>query len=150
MYNSSYDGYEQQGRSPRRNQSRSKYRKGRRRGPVAQPWMVVTLVALLAVLIVVALVLGMKGCSAQGSIEGRWDLDGATVYEFYPDGKGALVLTTMTFDFEYSIKGNKVAIDFTDERASDAEYEFTSSDDMLMLTGGPGEGQTQHILKRDK
>ena len=111
--------------------------------------VVITAVALVAVLIL-SLVLGLKGCSPKPSIEGRWNLDGATIYEFYPDGKGALVLTTMTFEFDYTVDGDKVSIDFVDERATAAKYEFAVTDDLLMLIGGPGTNQTQHILKRDQ
>ena len=61
-----------------------------------------------------------------------------------------LILTTMTFEFNYTVDGNNVSIDFVDERASDAKYEFVIDNDLLMLTGGPADSQGQHILKRDK
>ena len=148
MYESSYNGSDWQGSSSYRGHGRSK-RHGRYRRSGVQPWLVITLVVVLAVLTVVALLLGMKGCTTEANIEGRWDLDGTTVYEFYPEGKGALVLSTMSFEFTYTVEGNQVSIDFADERATDAQYEFAISDDLLMLTGGPGEGKAQHILKRD-
>lgn len=149
MYDSAFDGSEQQGSAPHRDRTRSTRRRSRRPDLRNQPWLAVALVVLLAVLLVAALVIGLKGCSSTPSIEGRWDLDGATVYEFYPEGKGALVLTTMKFEFTYTIDGDKVSIDFADERASDAAYEFAVEDDLLMLTGGPDGAQTQYILKRD-
>ena len=113
------------------------------------PVLSVIFVGALVLVIVLTLILGLKGCAPKPSIEGRWNLDGATIYEFYPEGKGALVLTTMTFEFNYTVDGDKVSIDFVDERATDAKYEFAVTEDLLMLIGGPGTTQTQHILKRD-
>ena len=149
MNDSAFEGSEQQGSTPRRDRTRSTHRRSRS-VLHSRPWLAVTLVVVLAVLLVAALLIGLKGCSSQPSIEGRWDLDGATVYEFRGEGKGALVLTTMTFDFNYTIENNVVSIDFIDDRATDAKYEFAIEDDLLMLTGGPGDAKTQHILKRDK
>ena len=113
------------------------------------PVLSMIFVGALVLVIVLTLILGLKGCAPKPSIEGRWNLDGATIYEFYPEGKGALILTTMTFEFNYTVDGDKVSIDFLDERATDAKYEFAVTEDLLMLIGGPGTTQTQHILKRD-
>lgn len=124
-------------------------RRRRRRRRRLNPRFVLMLAVLLAILIGVALLIGLRGCSAKSSIEGRWDLDGTTVYEFYDDGKGALVLLTMTFDFDYTIQENMVYIDFKDDRALDSRYEFVIEGDMMMLTGGPGEAVSEYILKRD-
>ncbi len=147
MYDSNFERSEQQSRS----RSRSRSYQRRRRGLTEQPWFYPVLLGILGVLIIMAILLGVKGCKGKGgSIQGRWDLDGATVYEFNAGGKGALILTTMTFEFNYIVDGNTVSIDFVDERASDAKYEFAIDDDLLMLTGGPENSQGQHILKRDQ
>ncbi len=114
------------------------------------PWLMLALAAGLVVLLLLSVILGMKSCAPKPSIQGRWNLDSATIYEFYPDGKGALVLTTMTFEFTYTIDGDQVSIDFVDERATDTKYEFAVTEELLMLMGGPNDNQTQHILKREK
>ena len=146
MYDSNNEGSQRRSRSS--NRSRSSGRKCRCKSTSR---IYPVLVGILAVLIIVAVILIVKGCSGpSGSLEGRWDLDGATVYEFKADGKGALILTTMTFEFTYTVDGNNVSIDFADDRASDAKYEFVIDNDLLMLTGGPADSHGQHILKRDK
>ena len=127
---------------------RTSQRNRRRRS--ANSLLTIALVAVLAVVLVVVLVLGLKGCGAKPTLEGRWNLDGTTIYEFYEDGKGSLVLTTMTFEFNYTVDGDMVSIDFVDERATDAKYECYITEDFLMLTGGPENTKAQHILKREK
>ncbi len=146
MNESQFDNIEQQDAVIQR--PRSTQRTRRRQRPV-KSWMPIALIAVVVVLLLTLLIVGLKGCSAKPTIEGRWNLDGNTVYEFYGDGKGALVLTTMTFEFDYTVKDDVVSIDFADERATDAKYEFAIEDDFLMLTGGPGDAKSQHILKRD-
>ncbi len=112
--------------------------------------LTIALVAVLAVVIVVSLILGLKGCAPKPTLEGRWNLDGTTIYEFYEDGKGALILTTMTFEFNYTVDGDVISIDFIDDRATDAKYECFLTEEFLMLTGGPNDANAQHILKREK
>ena len=146
MYDSNYEGSQRHSRSSNRSHSSGKKCRCKSTSRIYP-----VLLGILAVLIIVAILLVVKGCSASsGSLEGRWDLDGATVYEFNPGGKGNLILTTMTFEFNYTVDGNNVSIDFVDERASDAKYEFVIDNDLLMLTGGPADSHGQHILKRDK
>ena len=148
MNESRFDDFEQQDTVVQRARTRSSQRSRRRKRSV-KPWMPVALAVALVVVIAAVLLIGMKGCGAEPSIEGRWNLDGATVYEFYGEGKGALVLTTMTFEFNYTIEKDVVSIDFIDERATDAKYEYAIENDLLMLTGGPGDAKSQHILKRE-
>ena len=106
------------------------------------------LIAAVALLLVVLIVIITVSCS-RPSIKGRWDLDGTTVYEFYDGGKGALVLMTGKYEFNYKTDGDLLYIDFVDDRALDSSYEYQINKDALFLTGGPGDAKNQFVLTRD-
>lgn len=132
-----------QGRYLKQKSSTAQRRRRRRRK--INPRFVVMLAVLLAILIGIAV--AVRSC-AKPDINGRWDLDGTTVYEFDKDGKGALVLMLATYEFEYEIEDDVLIIDFVDENALDAKYTFKIEKDMLFLTGGPGDAKVDYILRR--
>ena len=119
----------------------------RRRRRRLNPGFIVTV--CLLVTITVGLILIGHACTRQSDVVGRWDMDGTTVYEFYRDGTGVLVLQTMNFEFEYTDKNGVITIDFVDERAKDASYEYVINVDVMMLSGGPGNAVSEFILRRD-
>ena len=141
------NGTEQQKTAPRNARTRTAQAR-KRNFNWGNPRLTIALAAVLAVAIMLVFILALRGCSSKPSIEGRWNLDGTTVYEFYEDGKGALVLTTMSFEFDYTIVDDVISLNFTDDRATDVTYELYLTEEFLMLTGGPDGGKTQHILKR--
>lgn len=102
---------------------------------------------VLALLLVVLAGIGLRSCGGP-SIKGRWDLDGTTVYRFDSNGKGALVLMYGEYEFNYTIEGEKLYIDFIDEGALDASYTFQVQKRMLFLTGGPGDAKSEYVLTR--
>ena len=53
-------------------------------------------------------------------------------------GSGAMLLTLADYDFTYEIKDNQLYIDFVNESAHDATYEFSVKGDTLILIGGEG------------
>lgn len=121
-------------------------RKRRRRRRI-NPGFIVTV--CLLVTITLGLILIGHACTRQSAVVGRWDMDGTTVYEFYKDGTGALVLQTMTFEFDYTDKNGVITIDFADDRAKDASYEYVINGDVMMLSGGPGNAASEFVLRRD-
>ena len=79
---------------------------------------------------------------------GKWDFDGTTAYEFDGKGSGAMLLTLADYDFTYEIKDNQLYIDFVNESAHDATYEFSVKGDTLILIGGEGTiGGTYELTK---
>ena len=91
----------------------------------------------------------VKGCSgATDALAGTWDLDSNTTYEFDGKGSGEMLLTLADYDFTYEIKDNQLYIDFVNESAHDATYEFSVKGDTLILIGGEGTiGGTYELTK---
>ena len=102
---------------------------------------------VLVLLVVIGAGIALRSCGGP-SIKGRWDLDGTTVYRFDGDGKGALVLMYAEYEFNYTIEGDQLYIDFIDEGALDSSYTFMVDGRMLFMTGGPGDAKTEFVLTR--
>lgn len=124
--------------------SSRRHHRGRRRNRLT-PRFVVLLAVLLALLIGISI--GIR-CCAKPTLRGRWDLDGTTVYKFDRNGEGALVLMYTEYDFTYTVEGDQLYIDFTDDAALDARYTFQVDGRMLFLTGGPGDARSEYVLTR--
>ena len=109
--------------------------------------VIVSLLALLFVVLIIVLI--CKGCSGRiDALAGKWDFDGTTAYEFDGKGSGAMLLTLADYDFTYEIKDNQLYIDFVNESAHDATYEFSGKGDTLILIGGEGTiGGTYELTK---
>ena len=64
-------------------------------------------IAALAV-IIVGIILLAKGCSGgTDALAGTWEFDGTTTYSFDGSGSGAMELPSISYDFTYTIDGNK-------------------------------------------
>ena len=95
--------------------------------------------AAALIVIVVVIVLIVKGCSGRTDVlAGTWDFDGTTTYEFDGNETGAMELPSISYDFTYTIDGNKLMIDYANESVRDSEYEFTVDGNTLTLIGGEG------------
>lgn len=106
--------------------------------------------AVLAIILLVVLIIVIaRSCSTGTNVlSGTWALDGTTVYQFDGNGKGAMVLHAVSYDFTYTIDGNKLVIDYRNESVHDATYEFTVDGDTLTLVGGEGTiGGTYELTK---
>ena len=105
-------------------------------------------IAILAVLILI-IVLIVKGCSGGTDVlEGKWDLDGTTAYEFSGDGNGALLLPNVTYEFSYDIKKDQISLDYENESVRDGTYTFSIDKDKLTLIGGEGTVGGTYTLTR--
>lgn len=91
------------------------------------------LLRLAAVLVLLTLALG--GCSGGQSdqLQGRWDLDGTTIYAFDGRGSGAMELPESKYEFQYQIQDTEVHIDFEQQQVQDRTYTFTVDADRLTL-----------------
>ena len=106
------------------------------------------LLRLAAVLVLLTLALG--GCSGGQSdqLQGRWDLDGTTVYVFDGKGSGALELPGAKYEFRYKIRENTVSLDFSDDKVRDISYEFTVDADKLTIERKEKNDTVIHELKK--
>lgn len=102
------------------------------------------LLALLILAVVTAIAL------PSSPLEGKWDMDEVTSYEFYKNGKGAMILPSAEYEFTYSIKENTVYIDFLYDGAKDAQYNFAVDGNTLTLEGGNVTTQDIYVLSKSK
>lgn len=105
--------------------------------------------AAVLIVIVVVIVLIVKGCSGRTDVlAGTWDFDGTTTYSFDGEGSGAMVLPSISYDFTYTIDGNKLVIDYINESVHDSPYEFAVDGDILTMVGGEGKVGGTYKLTR--
>lgn len=123
-------------------------RKAKRlRAKKQRQWLLRSIVILI-VLLTVAVVAGIA--LPTSPLEGKWDMDGVTSYEFYKNGKGAMVLPSAEYEFVYEIEDNTVYIYFLYDGAKDAQYIFAVDGDVLTLDGGNATVQDTYILTKHK
>lgn len=107
--------------------------------------------AAVLIVIVVVIVLIVKGCSGRTDVlAGTWDFDGTTTYSFDGEGSGAMMLPSISYDFTYTIDGNKLVIDYINESVHDSPYEFAVDGDILTMVGGEGKvGGTYKLTRQE-
>lgn len=107
--------------------------------------------AAVLIVIVVVIVLIVKGCSGRTDVlAGTWDFDGTTTYSFDGEGSGTMVLPSISYDFTYTIDGNKLVIDYINESVHDSPYEFAVDGDILTMVGGEGKvGGTYKLTRQE-
>ena len=100
--------------------------------------------------IVLIIVLLCKGCTSGDVLNGTWDLDGTTVYQFDGKGEGAMMLPSNTYTFKYTINEEEktVSIDFDDEKATDYTYSFAVDKDSLTLYGSVGKESFEYVFTK--
>ena len=80
---------------------------------------------------------------------GTWTVDGYTSYYFDGQGQGNMLLPDDSFNFSYMIQGDLLEIDFEDNTATDAKYQFTVKNDKLTLVGKKANDGTHELIKTD-
>lgn len=107
--------------------------------------------AAVLIVIVVVIVLIMKGCFGRtDALAGTWDFDGTTTYVFDGNGTGVMALPSISYDFTYTIDGNKLVIDYINESVHDSPYEFAVDGDILTMVGGEGTvGGTYKLTRQE-
>lgn len=106
------------------------------------------MIAALAVIIISLVLLAKDYSGGTDALAGTWDFDGTTIYFFDGSGSGAMELPSISYDFTYTIDGNKLMIDYANESVRDSTYEFTTSGDTLTLIGGESTVGGTYELKR--
>ena len=79
---------------------------------------------------------------------GLWNIDNITKYEFDGKGRGKMILSesSLEYEFTYKVEDNKILIDFDLEEAKDYTYIYTIDKNILKLKGEtPGSGKLQMI-----
>ena len=107
-------------------------------------WSIGIMLALSIVVVVIIV------ASPSSPLEGKWDMDAVTSYEFYGNGKGAMVLPSAKYEFAYIVKENILYINFTYDGAKDAHYIFTVDGNTLTLDGGNTTTQGKYVLTKSE
>lgn len=101
---------------------------------------------LLVLLIVAVVVIALP----RSPLEGKWNMDEVTSYEFYRNGKGAMVLPSTEYEFTYTVKDHTLYIDFLYDGAKDAQYIFAIDGNTLTLDGGNVTTQGTYALTKSE
>ncbi len=80
-------------------------------------------------------------------LSGKWAADEATVYRFYEDGTGALILPKHTYEFEYAIEDDELVLRFEKAGIGKVVFLFTLEEDTLLLEHAEG-GFGEVLLER--
>ena len=80
----------------------------------------------------------MKKNNVKDTILGKWTTDEVTVYQFNKDNTGKLIVPLSEYEFTYKIEGDKLYIDFVNEKSEDSEYTYFLKDSKLNLKGKNG------------
>lgn len=114
---------------------------------------------IFLILIIVAIILiGIKIINKNAStgvenvdstIIGTFSYGDNTKYRFDKNGKGAMYIEKDKFDYSYKTEGNKLIIDFVDEKVHDATYSYQIENDTLKLVGEDGTAGGEYTLNRE-
>ena len=125
-------------------------RRARRKRKLKKPAVLLALIILIIIIIVVVVIIKSKNktvSSEEGSSEelvdeisliGKWTTDENTIYEFYKDGKGALVVPISVIPFSYKTDEKMIYIDFEPEDSEDTNFEYILDDNNLTLKNSNG------------
>ena len=116
----------------------------RRRRPKHRALILITVLLLLA-----AAGTGLGFALKKDELHGQW-LYGSTVYSFDGRGKGSMELPEEVYPYIYQAKGNRLTLDFEDERLSDPSYRYAIAGERLTLEGDEALGGASYELVRVK
>lgn len=95
-------------------------------------WIAILVAAIMVIFLAVLLIVIFCGLG-RDVLNGIWNLDDITVYQFDGKGNGSLNLPDNTYPFTYEINDNSLSIDFESKAARDITYTFTVREEKLVL-----------------
>lgn len=107
--------------------------------------LIITITVIIAAVIIL---IGMQIGKKPNVLVGTWVYDEHTQYIFEKGGKGKLLADDVVYDYLYSVKGDRLIIDFTKDIVRDCEYTFTTDNGILTLVGGSGTDGGSYKLNR--
>lgn len=100
--------------------------------------ILIPVACIIAILIIIFIILCANNKENDKKLLGSWSTKGNTIYEFEKKGKGKMIVPLKEYNFTYKIEDNKLYIDYEDESANDAEYEYTIEKNKLTINGERG------------
>ena len=120
-------------------------RRRKRRNAGKKTALIFTITVIIAAVIIL---IGVQVHKKPNKLVGTWVYDEHTQYVFGKDGTGKLLADDVVYDYIYSVKGDRLIIDFTKDIVRDCEYTFTTDNGVLTLIGGNGTDGGSYKLKR--
>lgn len=125
--------------------ARKKRRKRRRHSGKRIVLLIVVIIIVSAAAIIITAQINKKS----NALVGTWVYDEHTQYVFEEDGTGKLLADDVAYDYAYSVKDEKLIIDFTEDIIRDCDYTFSVNNAVLTLVGGDGtDGGTYKLNKK--
>ena len=106
---------------------------------------VVIILIVAAVIILITTQFGKKS----NALIGTWRYDEYTQYVFEKDGTGKLLVDDATYSYTYTVNGEKLILDFTDDIVMDCDYTFSINNATLTLVGGTGTDGGNYKLNKE-
>ncbi len=107
--------------------------------------LIITITVIVAAVITL---IGVQVHKKPNKLVGTWVYDEHTQYIFEKDGTGKLLADDVAYDYIYSVKDDRLIIDFTKDIVRDCEYTFVTDNGILTLVGGSGTDGGSYKLKR--
>lgn len=76
--------------------------------------------------------------SDKSKLVGNWTSDNITIYEFYKNNTGKLIVSLNEYEFNYKLKDNYLYIDFKNEKYEDSKYSYSFKKKKLILMNENG------------
>ena len=86
--------------------------------------------------------------TSKEELAGTWSADDITLLEFEENGNGRLILPEEEYVFTYTLKDDRLKLNFVSSKASDGTYIVSITHDNLELSGGQGTIGASFILQR--
>lgn len=94
---------------------------------------IIAIVIIVTIILIGGSIFLFTSKNKTDELNGLWDVDGNTKYEFDGKGQGKVIVANSKYEFTYTMKDNVVSVDFKNKESRDTEYEFKVSNDNLEL-----------------
>lgn len=95
-------------------------------------------IMIISCLSVIIILLIKTNFSVKSKLVGTWTSDNVTIYEFYKNNKGKLIVSLSEYEFDYSIKNKLLNIDYKNDSAEDSKYSYSFGKNQLILKNKKG------------
>lgn len=123
-------------------------KKGKKQGKAFKIIAISIVLIALIILLVIKNINNKEVLESDSKIIGIFIYEDGTKYEFNKNGKGAMYIGKEKYEYTYKEEGNKLIIDFKDEKVHDAKYSYEINNDILKLIGEDGTAGGNYTLKK--
>ena len=101
-------------------------------------FIVLVCTPIIIIVTILILLLSKGKNNLESKLIGVWDLDGNTICEFEKNNTGFLRVPLADYKFVYEIDGEKLFIDFENDKSKDMTYTYKLEEDTLTLKNENG------------